>query len=85
MSDLHKQVSACCISLFHVSACSLSHSLSLSYALSQRTIQIWIWPILWFSDSIAAFSQQLQREKTSRGASLYQNREVVRIAAVLVQ
>ncbi len=48
---------------------------------AQVPIQIWIWHILRFSDSIVTCPQQLHREKTSRGASSYQKREVIRISA----
>jgi len=48
---------------------------------AQVPIQIWIWPVLRFSDSIVTCPQQLHRGKTSRGASSYQKREVVRISA----
>jgi hypothetical protein len=48
---------------------------------AQVPIQIWIWPVRRFSDSIVTCPQQLHREKTSRGASSYQKREVVRISA----
>jgi hypothetical protein len=48
---------------------------------AQVPIQIWIWAVLRFSDSIVTCPQQLHREKTSRGASSYQKREVVRISA----